>query len=370
MKKVLFLITKSNFGGAQRYVYDLASHLPKADFQVTVAAGGNGWLLDSCTQGGIRTVTLPSLGRDISLFKDWRSFSEVRALLRREKPDILHLNSSKAAFLGALAGRLEGVPKIIFTAHGWSFNEKRPWYQQAVFRLVQGMTILLAHATIAVSEKIKRDAPLQKGVHRIYHGIAETGREEAPKARATLKALCPHFDTGSLTIGTIGELHSNKGHDILIEALALLPREMPWQAVIIGEGEERGRLEARIGKHRLEERVFLAGHINNAARLLNAFDIFAFPSRTEALGYALLEAGLAALPVVAPQVGGIPEVIRSEETGTLVQKENPRALASALQAFMADAELRARYGNANRERIAEVFSFERMLAETGKVYGR
>lgn len=368
MKKVLFLITKSNFGGAQRYVYDLASHFSKIDYQVAVASGGNGWLLEQCTRAGIRTVTVPSLGRDIALFKDWRSLSEIRSLLRREKPNILHLNSSKAAFLGALAGRLEKVPKIIFTAHGWSFNEKRAWYQRTVFSFIQGMTILLAHTTIAVSEKIRRDAPVQKGVRLIHHGITEITFVDSGDARAKLKTLCPAFNTTSLTIGTIGELHTNKGHDILIEALLLLPQEAPWQMIIIGDGEKRKSLEARIEKHALQNRVFLAGHIDDAARLLKAFDIFVFPSRTEALGYALLEAGLAALPVVASNVGGIPDVIKNRESGILVPTENIETLAQALGMLLEDPALRNAYGRAHFERVTKLFSFKQMIAETEKVY--
>ncbi len=368
MKKVLFLITKSNFGGAQRYVYDLATNLSKTTLEAVVAAGGNGWLLQECTQGGIRTVTLPSLGRDVSVLKDWRSLSEIRALLQQEKPDILHLNSSKAGFLGAMAGRLEKVPKIIFTAHGWSFNEKRPFYQRMLFRVIQGMTVLLAHTTIAVSEKIKRDTPLHKGVRLIRHGVSEITFADRQEAQTKLKTLSPDFDRERLTIGTIGELHTNKGHDILIEALSHLPKEGSWQAVIIGEGEKRILLESLIKKYNLQNRVFLPGHVDRAAQILKAFDVFVFPSRTEALGYALLEAGLAELPVVGSNIGGIPEVIEDGETGILVPKENAQALADALEKLINNSELREKYGRENRVRVKNQFSLARMIRETEAIY--
>lgn len=368
MKKVLFLITKSNGGGAQRYVYDLATHLPKQSFSVVVAAGGNGTLLQDCTQAGVRTVTLPSLGRDVSPLRDWQSLNEIRLLLRREKPDILHLNSSKAGFLGALAGRMEKVPRIVFTAHGWSFNEKRPLYQRLVFRIIQGITVFLVDATIAVSKEIQKNAPIQKNIHLIYLGISDITFDDSVRAKEKIKAVCPLFSMEAFTLGTIGELHTNKGHDVLIRALALLPKNKDWQTIVIGEGEERARLQSLITKNSLAEHVFLAGYMNQGATLLSAFDMFVLPSRTEALGYALLEAGQAELPVVASNVGGIPEVIENEKTGILVTKENPQVLAHALTALMHDDVLRKKYGAQNREHITDTFSLPRMIAETEKVY--
>lgn len=368
MKKILFLITKSNGGGAQRYVYDLATHLPKQSFSVVVAAGGNGTLLQDCTQAGVRTVTLPSLGRDVSPLRDWKSLSEIRLLLRHERPDILHLNSSKAGFLGAIAGRLEKVPCIVFTAHGWSFNEKRPLYQRVAFRIIQGITLLLVDATIAVSKEIQKNAPIQKNIKLIYLGISDTIFDDSPRAKEKIKTACPGFNLDIFTIGTIGELHSNKGHDVLINALTLLPKDKKWQMVIIGEGEERARLQSLIAKNSLGEQVFLAGYMNQGATLLKAFDIFTLTSRTEALSYALLEAGQAGLPVVASNVGGIPEVIKNEETGILVAKENPQALADAITALMLDDVLCKKYGAQNHERTLSTFSLSTMIFETEKMY--
>lgn len=368
MKKILLLITKSNWGGAQHYVYDLATHLPKEKFSVVVAAGGNGTLLQDCTQEGVQTVTLPSLGRDVSPLKDLQSLREVRELLKKEKPDVLHLNSSKAGFVGALAGRLEKVPRIVFTAHGWSFNEKRPVYQQIVFRIIQGITLLLVDATIAVSKQVQKKAPLKKNIHLVYLGISNITFDDPVRAKEKIKNICPEFNVDTFTIGTIGELHTNKGHDVLVNALTLLPKDKKWQAVIVGEGEERTRLQALIAKYSLDTHVFLAGTIQNGAQLMKAFDIFVLPSRTEALGYALLEAGQAGLPVVASNVGGIPEVIKDGITGVLVTKEDPQNLARALTALMNNSELSHTYGTKNKELVRNTFSLARMVAETVAIY--
>ena len=126
-KKVLYLITKSNFGGAQRYVYDLATALPREKYEAVVAFGGTGapgskpgQLAEMLGEANVSTVYLHALGRDYSIM-DVRSFFEILQLIKIESPDVLHLNSSKAGGLGALAGRLCHVPQIIYTANGWPF---------------------------------------------------------------------------------------------------------------------------------------------------------------------------------------------------------------------------------------------------------
>ena len=113
-KKILYIITKSNWGGAQRYVYELATSLPKNSFDAAVLMGGSGSLKERLDLCGIRTITIPELEKEVNIFKDIKTFFALIALLNKEKPDIIHLNSSKAGILGALAGRVVGIRKIIF----------------------------------------------------------------------------------------------------------------------------------------------------------------------------------------------------------------------------------------------------------------
>jgi hypothetical protein len=111
-KKVLYLITKSNFGGAQKYVYELDCEAQKKGFDVSVAMGGNGILIQKLGEAGITTYPLKSLRRDIGIFSEIKSFFEICSLLRKVRPDILHVNSSKAGGTGALAGRICYITNI------------------------------------------------------------------------------------------------------------------------------------------------------------------------------------------------------------------------------------------------------------------
>ena len=134
--KILYGITKSNFGGAQRYVFDLAKAAQEHEHDVSVLCGGDGLLASKLKAKNINVITLDKLERDISITKEISSFFQILKFLREEKPDIFHINSSKMGGLGGLAGRLTGVKKIIFTNHGWAFNEPRPNWQKILIKLL------------------------------------------------------------------------------------------------------------------------------------------------------------------------------------------------------------------------------------------
>ena len=129
-KKILFLSTKSVLGGAQRYVIDLVQYLPKDSFECIVAAGGHGPFAVKIADLDIPYFEIKSLARDINPLLEIAAFFELFSLFRKTLPDIIHLNSSKASFIGAIAGRLAGIKKIISSTHGWPFLEDRPRWQR------------------------------------------------------------------------------------------------------------------------------------------------------------------------------------------------------------------------------------------------
>ena len=282
---------------------------------------------------------------------------------------MVHLNSSKAGALGALAARLAGVPNIIFTAHGWAFNEARPWWQKIIIWKLAGITVLLSHKTICVSDAVRRDIahfPFTK--HKLV--VIHNGIECAPllsrdEARLELAA----HSVGSYWIGMSSELHPTKRIGDAIRAMAILVTHYPHAMLIVmGEGQERRRLESLIHELHLHDRVFLAGFKNAASSLLAAFDLFLHTSISEALSLAILEAGCASLPVVATRVGGIPEIIESGVNGILVPPRNPTALAAAINTLIDDPQRAHALGAALKKTVGEKFIKERMLREMLALY--
>jgi glycosyltransferase involved in cell wall biosynthesis len=368
--KVLYFITKANpWGGAQRYVYDLAKAARDGGFDVSVAYGVPGEMSQRLAGADIRLIEIAELGRDVALRDDVASFSRMRTLLIEERPDILHINSSKAGLIGGLAGRLTRVPRIIFTAHGWAFNETRPWWQKLIFRALHYATVALSHTTICVSEAVRRDIATMPFIAGklvvIRNGVAPIDFKERLEARAH---LAPELRT-RFWFGMLGELHPTKGVFEAVEAFAALAKEFSDAAlVIMGEGHARAPLEKEIARVGLTDRVVLAGQIAEGSSYLRAFDIFLFPSRSEALGYALIEAGYAGLPVIATRVGGIPEIIPDSSYGLLVPKSDTPALAGAMRRLAQDANLRRSLAGALHDNVSGRFTAKRMTRDTLALY--
>lgn len=370
IQRVAHLITKGEpFGGAQTYVYTLATHLPKDRFESIVLCGHGDELKTRLLQADISVRTIPYLARDINPLSEIRAFFALITILKEIRPDILHTNSSKAGLLGALAGRIARVPRIVFTGHGWSSNEHRPWITRKFFLLLHWITISLSDRTICVSKKTKNDISglnsLRNKTCVVYNGISPFDMHDKYTARSALHHGNHTHGAHTLWIGTISELHKNKGLDLLITALADI--SIPFYCYIIGEGEERKNLETLIVKHHLEEKVFLLGKIPQAKQYLKAFDIFTLTSRTEALPYTILEAGLAGVPVLASRVGGIPEIITSGQEGVLV-RPHTEDIYQGLMHLLTQTQKRTNYGTALRVKVEKEFSLEQQLSQTAKVY--
>lgn len=312
-KKVLFVITKSNWGGAQRYVYDLAASLPRDRFEPIVALGGTGsanapagTLDNKLREAGIKTIFVQSFMRDLSLWREFFAFGELYRLIRRECPDIVHLNSSKAGGLGALAARLARVGNVVFTAHGWPFEAKRNLFWRLFAWLGSWATALLSHAVIVITRQDlargKRLPFCAHKMHLIHNGIPDMTFGSGDVIRRA-------FPPGMKITGTIGELTRNKNQVALLEQAK---RDPTLYVAIVGEGEDRPMLERKIREYGLEQRVKLFGFIS-ASEVLKDFDVFALPSLKEGLPYVLLEAKAAGLPIVAERVGGVGDILDAKD---------------------------------------------------------
>lgn len=364
--KLLIVITKSNLGGAQRYVYDLARSLG-GRYETTVACGGEGVLVEKLTAAGIRAKTLPFLGRDVNPLNDVRSLFSLVKLIRTEKPDILHLNSSKIGILGALAAKAaRSKAKVVFTAHAWAFNEDRGAIAKALIMAIHWLTVALCDRTLAVSEAVRSQMlhlPLmEKKIQAVHLGLEKPVFYGKKNARMVLG-----IPEKAFAIGTIAELHPVKGLSYALDALS--EASFPFSYTIIGTGDLKESLARRIsGDPRLAASAKLAGFIPDAAALLPAFDALLLPSLSEAFGYVLLEAGYAGIPVVASSVGGIPEVIEDMKSGVLIHAKNPKEILRALSFLEADPTERKRLGSALKERVEKEFSLGNMVEATKAAY--
>lgn len=375
--RILYLITKSNFGGAQKYVYELATSLDKELFEVSVALGGEGVLKDKLEEAGIKIIPIPGLTRDISFFKEFSILGFLIKLFKKEKPDVVHVNSAKAGGIGSLAARLTGVPKIIFTAHGWEFNSDRSAIEKIFFKFLSWITVLITHKTIAVSESIKKPLIGLPFIYNkfkvIWNGVKPIEFLEKEEAKNFLASKNNKLDTTKKWIGATSELHPVKGIDVLINsAKEVLNKEenKDVQFLVMGDGQLKEKLQKQINESGLSDNFILMGYVDNASQYLKALNIFVLSSHSEALSLAILEAGLSSTPVVATRVGGIPEVIIDNELGRLVEPANSTDLANAINEMLSNEDKAKNMAIALNKRVSTDFSYDNMLDKTVGLYNR
>ena len=336
-KRILYVITKSNWGGAQRYVFDLSAADKKNRDDVAVACGGRGEMYARLSEIGVRVFSIDSLIRDMSFFKEIKSFAHLLKIFFRFKPQTIHLNSSKIGILGSIAGKIYNLfskqkAQIIFTAHGWAFNEDRNAITKKLIKIASYLTIVLSHKTVVLSKFEYNQVSNWPGCHsKLKIRKLEIAPIEFYSREHSRKIIADHMNAiislDSKWVITVAELHKNKGLKFGIEAFAKIKNPPIW--IIIGEGEEREILEMQISKTELNDKVFLIGYIENAAQLLKAGDVFLLPSIKEGLPYVLLEAEQAGLPIIATSVGGISEYFDKNDN-LIVKSKDVMALCSAI----------------------------------------
>lgn len=346
-KRLLIAITLAETGGAQTYVAQLLPALSER-YDVVVAAHGPGPLQDAARRAGARFVPLRQVRRPIGI-RDLAGLVELVRLFRRERPDLVHLNSSKVGALGRIAAALARVPARVFTVHGWSFSPHEG-AAAAGYRLLERSLAPLAW-TICVSDGDRAKAPWLNGKAVVI-----------PNAVDVAGAVPASPNGGPPTIVSVGRLVLPKSFWILGDALRTLPPGS-FRALIAGEGPQESYLRGIPG-------VELLGDCDDVPAVLAQGDLFVLSSLSEGMPISVLEAMAAGLPVVASAVGGIPEVVVDGETGLLVPPGDAAVLAGAIGELLADPERRRRMGEAGRRRAAELFDLPRFQQEHLALYDR
>jgi glycosyltransferase involved in cell wall biosynthesis len=356
----MLLITLAEVGGAQAYVASLLPALVRR-FDVTVAAHGDGPLREAAERSGVRFLPLCHVRRAVHPLRDAAGLLELMRLLRRERPDILHASSSKAGVLGRLAAALTGVPIRVFTVHGWAFGA-HTGAAALLYRWADRLMKPLTTVTICVAEH-ERDAGLAARTCSPADTVVIPNAIDVPVAPPARNG------TRRPRLVAVGRLKAPKDFLTLVRAVAELPARA-CELVVVGDGPDREELEAEIRDLGLDGDVRLLGERSDVAELLAGADAFVLSSVSEGMPISVLEAMAAGLPVVATQVGGVPELVADGETGFLVPPGEPQALADALRRLLADQDLRQRLGDAGLERVRRSFDLGEFRRAHVALYSR
>jgi glycosyltransferase involved in cell wall biosynthesis len=328
--------------------------------------------LEDARRRGCRVVEIEGLVREVSPARDVAAALALWRLFRRLRPAIVHTHTSKAGFVGRLAAWLARVPAVIHQPHGHIFYG---YWSRPRTALFVALERIAAHWTDTIVTLTPRevDEHLERGIgRRAQYAVVPSGvptealRRVAP-ARVEARARLG-LPADAYVVAGVGRFVPIKGFDLLVAALIDVVARVPGAHVLlIGDGGERGALEAQAQALGVADRLHITGTVTDVIGLLAAADVLAAPSRNEGMGRVLVEAMALGLPVVGARVGGIPDVIVDGECGLLVPPDDPAALAGALVELGRDAAWRAKLGAGARPR-AEAFSTTAAAAAMRDIY--
>ncbi len=320
--KILLVITKSDIGGAQVFVINLARSLRNLGYDVEVAAGDGDYLFEELKKYNVSYHYLRSLKRDFNVFNLFYFVCDLYRLIRSKKYNILHLNSSNTLIGAISAIFLKQRPKIVFTFHGLSFLDKN-YEMNPFFRFLSKMYfkmfLTIVDKPVFVSNTNLKESIESSIVDKgdvIYYGLEENNMEfiNGKEARNYLSGLCLTDLSEVFLIGSAGRLAYQKNYDFLIKNFKQIKEKIPnAKIIIVGDGPYYERFKNEIMTQGIQNDFFLVGAIKNAYRYIKAFDVFTLPSHYEGLPISLIEAVLAGVPILASDVGGNSEIVNSQQ---------------------------------------------------------
>lgn len=314
--KIMYCITSASWGGAQLHVLELCQYQIKMGNDVVFVVGSKGPLMDKVEDlAHVKVILLPSLHRELNLFYDVKAIFDIRKILLKERPDILHLHSSKAGTLGRLAS-MRLPMKVIFTVHGWAFTDGvSSKLKKELYVFVEKVVAPLTDLYICVSQfdfdiGIKRHVLKRKDNKAI---VVHNGSPEPTSFDVKKKVL-----SDPLRIVMTARFSNQKNQKVLIEALSQLKDEH-FIMTFVGDGptlEENQKLVLKLG---LGNKIKFVGFENDVGLYLRKSDVYVLSTNYEGLPISIIEAMSFGLPIIATDVGGNSELVDTKRNGLLVQ---------------------------------------------------
>jgi glycosyltransferase involved in cell wall biosynthesis len=374
VETVCHVITKFELGGAQEVALYAVSHLDRSKYRPVLVAGPDGLLTEEARQlPGVQTVIVPALGRHIHAISDCLALFQLISLFCRLQPAIVHTHSSKAGILGRWAAWCARVPVVVHTVHGFGVTPAQPSWLQRLFVLLERMTgwvtthwIMVARADV---ERGRQWRLFHSNVSVVRPGI-DPGPFQTPMDAAVRDGIRQEFGAGpsDFLVGTVACLKPQKApEDVVLVAKRLCETVPQARFVLIGDGELRPRVEARIQQHGLQGRVRLAGWRRDIVQAMKCFDGFLLTSYWEGLPRVILEATAAGLPIVATRVGGVDEVLANGRHAWLCEAGDIEGLAAGLKEILQSGK---KGDSVVRRELSEEFHIDEMVKQYQCLYDR
>ena len=368
MKKMAQVITQSEMGGAQKHVILLAKEFKARGYEIDIIAGGDGPLKKIANDIGVGYIEDPYMVREISIGKDRKNLKYLKKLFYDKKYDIVQCHSSKAGLIARIAAKRAHVPKIIYTAHGFVFNEPMSKIKKIIYIICEFIGARCGDKIIAVSKKdydsaLKYKISNSKNTVFIPNAIKDIDKAVLKPRKEMLSEL--GIDNDSFVLGNVSNFYDTKGHKYLIDALIKLSDEgFKFNAIFAGEGKN---LEEMKEKCKDYDNIKFLGYRTDNYDIMNCLDLFVLPSVKEGMPYVILEAMNLGKTALCTRVGALPDIISDGDNGYLVEAQSSEQLYDKIKYIIVNPDsLKA--GIKGEQYVKEHFSFEKFADAIESIY--
>ena len=368
--RVMQIIARMNVGGPAVIVAELMRGLDSHKFEQILITGycddsEADYLDDVATD--IKATRIAGLGRSVSPIADLKAFIGLVRTIRKFKPDVIHTHTAKAGVLGRIASIIaDRGAKRIHTFHGHLLHGYFSGWKTSLVILVEKLLAQRTDYLIAIGNEVKRDLLLagigKESQYRVFFpGLPKPKNFDKASIRRELE-----LDAQTVYCTFVGRLTQIKRPDRLLDIAGVLHRNNTGvHFLVAGEGELFETSKARARNENLP--ITFLGWRKDINELFAASDVAILTSDNEGIPLTLIQAAQAGLPIIAPAVGSISDIVVNHESGILTQPSS-QAMAAALTSLVSDASLRAKFGSAGKARTEEFFSLERMLRDHTGIY--
>jgi len=372
------VIARLNVGGPAIHTILLTKLLPPERFASTLVTGmvspSEGDMQYLATEKGVTPQIIPELGREIRFQDDLIALRKLYRLIRTLRPTIVHTHTAKAGMLGRLAAKLAGAPIIVHTFHGHVFHSYFSRRKTLVFLWIERLLSRVTDTIITISPQQREEI--------LAYGIGQPDKVQIIGLGIELQQFVTCADVrGKLRqelqvaadvplIGIVARLVPIKGHAYFLEAAQTVMAKYPTaQFVIAGDGELRGELEQQAERLNLQSNVRFLGFRRDLPEIYADLDLVVLSSLNEGLPVTLIEAMAAGKPVVAAQVGGVGDLVQSEQSGLLCPTRDSAALAEGICRVLAHSNAeRVKMGEIGRASVYPRYHIETLVQNMAALY--
>lgn len=370
MKKIAYVITQSELGGAQKNVLLLCQGL-KDRYDITVYSAPGGKMIDELQAMGVRHIAIDEMVREINPIMDFKCLKHLKKEFKENKFDIVHCHSSKAGILGREAAHSAGISKIVYTAHGFVFNEPMSNLKKKIYTFLEAYESRKTTSLICVNEgdievaKENGIIPKKEAVY-VPNGIDFNESEETQGE--DIEAFKKKFNITSedFVFGCVANFYETKGHRYLIQAFNDLCQEgYKAKLLLIGDGQLLPEMKTLAEGN---NSIIFTGYVDNASEKMKAMDCFVMSSVKEGFPFVILEAVKNKIPIISTDVGAVRKIIKGEELGIITEPGNAvnlrLSMIKAIENYEEMKEKAEKSYQLNKER----YSLEAMIKATESLY--